>query len=633
MIDQKRENLLNLALAATEVERRRAPELSAGYNASGKTWEVIVQYQGDLAFLEGQGVRVTLLLFSYAILLVPESLMDYVTELPQITYLEKPKPLFFADAFARSVSCISPVQEGISGLYGDGVLLACIDSGVDYAHPDFCVSDGTSRIALLWDQTIPGNPPMGYALGSVYTRRQINEALAASSPTERFALVPSRDVTGHGTAVLGIAAGNGRSSADGAMRGVAPEATLVVVKLGNPDPADLPRTSQLLQAVDFCVRYALLVERPLVINLSFGNNYGSHSGESLLETYLNAVSNLGQHVICIGAGNEGNTGRHYAGNLKSDRKSAGQAQTIRATSDPAATSSVSAATPRTVHTMSALSNSPAVSATADRSVSVEFQVGAYESSFSLQIWKVYGDEISIELISPGGIRSGTLSPVLGTARLTLGSTELLLFYGMPSPYSQAQEIYLSFQGAGNHLSVENGIWTLRLIPGRLISGSFDLWLPGGNAIGPQTRFFSPTTDTTLTIPSTARSSITVGAYDPRLSSYASFSGRGYTRILHEVKPDLAAPGVNIPAPRSGGGYASFTGTSFATPFVSGSAALMMEWGILRGNDPFLYGEKLKAYLIAGAKPIASESEYPNRRVGWGALCLSESLPGYSKTGT
>ena len=120
MIDQKRENLLNLALAATEVERRRVPELSAGYNSYSKTWEVIVQYQGDLAFLEGQGVRVTLLLFSYAILLVPESLMDYVTELPQITYLEKPKPLFFADAFARSVSCISPVQEGISGLYGDG---------------------------------------------------------------------------------------------------------------------------------------------------------------------------------------------------------------------------------------------------------------------------------------------------------------------------------------------------------------------------------------------------------------------------------------------------------------------------------------------------------------------------------
>ena len=112
MTDQKRENLLNLALAATEVERRRVPELSAGYNSYSKTWEVIVQYQGDLAFLEGQGVRVTLLLFSYAILLVPESLMDYVTGLPQITYLEKPKLLYFADAFVRSISCITPVQEG-----------------------------------------------------------------------------------------------------------------------------------------------------------------------------------------------------------------------------------------------------------------------------------------------------------------------------------------------------------------------------------------------------------------------------------------------------------------------------------------------------------------------------------------
>lgn len=161
MIDQKRENLLNLALAATEVERRRVPELSAGYNASGKTWEVIVQYQGDLAFLDGQGIRVTLLLFSYAILLVPESLMDYVTGLPQITYLEKPKPLFFADAFARSISCITPVQEGVMGLSGNGVLLACIDSGVDYAHPDFCAPDGTSRIAILWGSDDSGESSDG----------------------------------------------------------------------------------------------------------------------------------------------------------------------------------------------------------------------------------------------------------------------------------------------------------------------------------------------------------------------------------------------------------------------------------------------------------------------------------------
>ncbi len=197
---------------------------------------------------------------------------------------------------------------------------------------------------------------------------------------------------------------------------------------------------------------------------------------------------------------------------------------------------------------------------------------------------------------------------------------------MPSPYSQAQEIYLTFQGAGNHLSVENGIWTLRLTPGRLISGSFDLWLPGGNAVGSQTRFFSPAADTTLTVPSTARSAITVGAYDPAsppmpaspAAAIPVFSTKlnliSPPRVSISQLPVPAAAMLPSPAPR------------LPRLFVSGSAALMMEWGILRGNDPFLYGEKLKAYLIAGAKPIASESEYPNRRVGWGRLCLESSLP-------
>ena len=274
MIDQKRENLLNLALAATEVERRRVPELSAGYNSYSKTWEVIVQYQGDLAFLEGQGVRVTLLLFSYAILLVPESLMDYVTGLPQITYLEKPKLLYFADAFVRSISCITPVQEGVMGLSGNGVLLACIDSGVDYAHPDFCAPDGTSRIAILWDQTIPGNPPMGYALGSVYTRQQINEALAAGSREAGYRIVPSRDLSGHGTEVLGIAAGNGQASG-GQYRGVASKSDILVVKIGTAG-SEFAGTVELMLALDYVIRKAMELGKPVAINLSFGNVYGSH---------------------------------------------------------------------------------------------------------------------------------------------------------------------------------------------------------------------------------------------------------------------------------------------------------------------------------------------------------------------
>ena len=153
-----------------------------------------------------------------------------------------------------------------------------------------------------------------------------------------------------------------------------------------------------------------------------------------------------------------------------------------------------------------------------------------------------------------------------------------------------------------------------------------MWLPGGKTVGEATRFYRPTPETTLTIPSTALSAISVAAYDSRRQSYADFSGRGYTRLPLQIKPDLAAAGVDIQTTRVGGGYQTVTGTSFATPFVSGAAALLMEWGIVRGNDPYLYGEKLKAYLRKGAKKLRGETDYPNERVGYGALCGSESLP-------
>ena len=275
MIDQKRENLLNLSLTATPSERQEVPELRTGYFTEDNTFEVIVRYQGDLSFLENDGIPVTYLLFQYAILLVPERRMDEITALPQIIYMEKPKLLFFADQSASRISCIQAVQEGIRGLSGDGVLMACVDSGIDYTHPDFRNEDGTTRIAALWDMSIPGNPPEGYRKGSFYSENEINRALRQENPEEQYRIVPSRDYTGHGTAVLGIAAGNGRMSG-GVIRGIAARATLVVVKLGSVTPVDPPRTSELMQAVDFCVRFSLRAQRPLVLNLSFGNNYGSH---------------------------------------------------------------------------------------------------------------------------------------------------------------------------------------------------------------------------------------------------------------------------------------------------------------------------------------------------------------------
>ena len=97
-------------------------------------------------------------------------------------------------------------------------------------------------------------------------------------------------------------------------------------------------------------------------------------------------------------------------------------------------------------------------------------------------------------------------------------------------------------------------------------------------------------------------------------------------LIDTVKPDLVAPGVDIETVSVRGGYTRVSGTSYATPMVAGAAALLMEWGIVRGNDPYLYGEKLKAYLIKGAKTIPGEEDLPDDRAGWGALCLADSIP-------
>ena len=132
-----------------------------------------------------------------------------------------------------------------SDLTGKGVLVAVIDSGIDYLHPDFQASDGTSRILYLWDQD----------RDTVYTKEEINEALSAyregaggKNRAGAFQIVPSADTSGHGTAVAAIAAGNGRES-NGLYRGVAYESELIVVKLGIPFTDNFPRTTQLMEAV------------------------------------------------------------------------------------------------------------------------------------------------------------------------------------------------------------------------------------------------------------------------------------------------------------------------------------------------------------------------------------------------
>ena len=574
MPDQKIDNLLNLAMDATPQERAKSENLNVGYDSMTKLWEVIVKYTGDEAILSGNGIQAVPLLGNYAVVTLPESEISQYSDRKNVIFMEKPKQLYFEVFQGKTASCIHPLQTGAGALAGKGILMGIVDSGVDYFHPDFRNEDGSSRILALWDQSIPGRPPRGYATGTEYTKEEIDEALALEENQGRR-LVPSVDTSGHGTAVLGIAAGNGRAS-EGLNRGVAYESDLLVVKMGIPRENSFPRTTELLQGIDYLMRKALELNWPLVINLSFGNNYGSHRGDSLLENYIDTVAAMGRTVIVTGTGNNGSQPWHAGGILQQGKTE-----------------------------------------------EIQLAVGAFEPTLNVQLWKDYEDEMEIYLESPSGERIGPLYEKLGPQRHLLENTELLIYYGKPGPYQLSQEIYIDFIPEGNY--VDSGVWKVLLSGKRVRSGQYFLWLPGGNVLNRGTGFYFPRAEGTLTIPSTAGKVISVGAYDSRQNAYADFSGRG-SQFLPIRKPDLAAPGVSITAPVPGGGYAAVTGTSFAAPFVSGSAALLMEWGIVKGNDSFLYGEKVKAYLRKGAQSVGGYEEYPNVDVGWGRLCLESSLP-------
>lgn len=598
--NQKIETLFRAALNATPEERAKSNDLSIGFFPAEDRWEVIVKYIGNLTDLSIKypQIQVVELLNNYGILELPSSLIDAVASEDIITYMEKPKQLFYEVAEGKRASCITTLQTRLPRLTGRGTLVGIIDSGIDYAHPDFQNPDNTTRILALWDQTVspetvarpntvdePESPeapldvktpsaPEGYYLGTLFTEETINNALSSATPEERLSICPSQDLSGHGTHVAGIAAGNGRAS-DGMYRGVAYESELLVVKLGIPGPNSFPSTSLLMMAVDFCVRESIRRNMPLALNLSFGNTYGSHSGTSLLETYLDSVALLGRISIVVGSGNEGTSGGHTGGFLPKNQ-----------------------------------------------STTVEFSISDYTTALNLQLWKNYWDEFVITLSPPVG-PGVTLPQTPGTWRYILGETEIYSYNGEPTPYSPFQEIYIDFLPNDTYLSP--GIWTLRFTPQRIRNGIWDMWMPASAIRNQNTAFLRPIPDTTLTIPSTSMRAITVGAYDSIQNTIAPFSGRGFTWNNEFIKPDIVAPGVDIISCAPGGGYTALSGTSMATPFVTGTASLLMQWGILEGNDSFLYGEKMRAYLIRGAGSLPGFTEYPNPQTGWGTLCAYNTI--------
>ena len=557
MANQKLEDQLSLALDTPAQMREKSDNLDTGYAPSENTWELIVKYNGNLDRLTG-GIRVEPLIAGYAIVTIPENLIGAFSRMEEIEFIEKPKKLYPQVTAGLGASCFYPLLQPVSGkaLSGQGVYMAILDSGIDYTDPMFRYADGTTKIAWLWDQGKRADaekgekPPQGFFTGVEYSRKMLNANLQKNS--ERL----TTDVTGHGTNVAKIA-----------------------VKLDTAR-GTYPSTVSLLRAFTYVAKKAQAGNMPVAINLSYGNTYGAHDGSSLLERFIDNITEVGRNVICIGAGNEGASAGHFAGKLSEN-----EIQRI------------------------------------------SFAMGTYERSFSLQLWKWYADRMDISILSPAGEQYLIRNQDAGgeAQQAVMEQTKLLIFSGRPQPYRKREEVYIDFIPVETYLNT--GIWTIEITPRRIANGELRLYMPSAVVRSENTRFLLPSPAQTLTIPSTAQKVITVGAYNAYVRSYAAFSGRGNADSdrAENNKPDLTAPGVNIRIGEGEGG-AVVSGTSYATPFVTAAAALLMEYGIVQGNDPFLYGEKVKAYLHAGARQLPGYDMWPNDQVGWGALCVSESLP-------
>jgi len=510
----------------------------------------------------------------YAILYVP--INQFNENLSAVRYSEIPLLYGLTDETSLRASRVLDVRNTAAlNLRGEGVIIAIIDTGIDYTNPIFQRPDGTSKILYIWDQTINTGPsPPDANFGTIFTREQINQALASNDP---LSVVPSMDENGHGTMLAGIAAGN--DVEEEGFYGVAPDADLLIVKLRQakqparnffliPDNVVCFQENHIMWAVQYCNDVARQLNKPLVICLGIGSSQGPHMGRTPLSVMINLIADLPDRAIIVSAGNEGNLGRHYYGVI-----------------DPSIGSNT-----------------------------VELNVDESDTGFSMQLWGDTPGIYSIDILSPSGEYIPRIPPALRVNRVIsfiFEKTMLYVNYHTIESETGDQLILIRFENASP------GIWRFNVYGHGDLAMGFHMWLPMGNFISRNTYFIQPNIYTTVLSPGMTSYAITVTSYNPANNNLYVNSSRGYTRD-NFVKPEIAAPGVNYLAPTLNRTFQPFSGTSVSAAHTAGVAALMLEWGTVRGNNPGMDSNVLKNFLIRGARR-RTNLVYPNRDWGYGIL--------------
>ena len=491
-------------------------------------------------------------------------------------YHSIPKCFALLDTEAMNQAGIIQVQNYPTlELQGSGVLIGFVDTGIDYQNEVFRNLDGSSRVVGIWDQTIQeGAPPEGFFYGTEYTEELINEALRSDEP---LSIVPSRDTNSHGTFLASLAAG-GASEAN-AFIGAAPDCRIAVVKLKQAKQylkdfylidTDAPcyQENDIMLGIAYLNRLADRLNLPLVICVALGTNQGSHSAGLPLTNLLEVYGNIANRAVVIGGGNEANERHHFLGEVQNSNDTQ----------------------------------------------AVEIRVDEGVTGFCMELWSDALDLLAVSIVSPSGEQTYEFpvrSEQTQVYTFVLERTTVSVDYKVFVERLDAELIFFRFQNP------TPGIWKVIVTPVQVQEGIFHMWLPMTEFLPNPVYFIESNPDYTITEPGSTISGMTVAFYNGDDNAIAISSGRGYTRG-GRIKPDFAAPGVDVLGAIGGNRFVRRTGSSVATGITAGAAALIMEWVVYGLKQKTIDSTQIRNLLILGTEKRPSET-YPNREWGYGRL--------------